>query len=319
MEITPAQKRKLVAAAELVDKGNVAVYEKILEFQDFVDEKEQKIEELTTKVAEEISVMESEVANTLAYLNTIEQPKDGEPGKTYVLTDKDKADIASKIKVPKVEKLVEKTETIREIPIVTENVVQVAVTDTPDEIVEKVNTSKKKIKVSQIDGLENLPTQKEVNDIKQIAVANSLPQTTSFVNGKRAKNLNFTGATVTVTGDTANVVTSGGGHTIQDEGSNLTQRTNLNFVGAGVTVTDDAGNDATIVTISTSAGAGFQQKTSGTVDGSNKSFTFAVAPNALSIDGVITQKTAVDGTTNWTGTTSITLSIAPNFDIFGVA
>jgi hypothetical protein len=42
----------------------------------------------------------------------------------------------------------------------------------------------------------------------------------------------------------------GGGHTIQDEGTPLTQRTNLNFVGASVSVTDDAGNDATVVTIS---------------------------------------------------------------------
>jgi hypothetical protein len=42
---------------------------------------------------------------------------------------------------------------------------------------------------------------------------------------------------------------SGGGHTIQDEGSPLTQRTNLNFVGDGVTATDNAGNDATVITI----------------------------------------------------------------------
>jgi len=42
---------------------------------------------------------------------------------------------------------------------------------------------------------------------------------------------------------------TGGGHTIQDEGTPLTQRTNLNFVGASVVVTDDAGNDATVVTI----------------------------------------------------------------------
>jgi len=41
----------------------------------------------------------------------------------------------------------------------------------------------------------------------------------------------------------------GGGHTIQDEGTPLTARTNLNFVGATVTVTDDAINDATVVTI----------------------------------------------------------------------
>lgn len=49
---------------------------------------------------------------------------------------------------------------------------------------------------------------------------------------------------------------TGGGHTIEDEGTPLTQRTNLNFVGAGVTVTDDAGNDATVVTISGGGGGG---------------------------------------------------------------
>lgn len=41
----------------------------------------------------------------------------------------------------------------------------------------------------------------------------------------------------------------GSGHTIQDEGSDMTARANLNFVGDGVTVTDDAGNNATVVTI----------------------------------------------------------------------
>jgi hypothetical protein len=40
------------------------------------------------------------------------------------------------------------------------------------------------------------------------------------------------------------------GHTVQDEGSALTQRAALNFVGAGVQVTDDAGNGATKVTVS---------------------------------------------------------------------
>lgn len=46
------------------------------------------------------------------------------------------------------------------------------------------------------------------------------------------------------------------GHTIQDEGISLTQRTNLNFVGAGVTVTDDAINDQTDVTIAGGGGSG---------------------------------------------------------------
>ncbi len=42
---------------------------------------------------------------------------------------------------------------------------------------------------------------------------------------------------------------SSGGHTIEDEGTPLTDRTKLNFVGAGVTVTDDSGDDASVVTI----------------------------------------------------------------------
>lgn len=42
---------------------------------------------------------------------------------------------------------------------------------------------------------------------------------------------------------------TGGGHTIEDEGTPLTQRTKLNFVGSGVAVTDDSGDDATVVTI----------------------------------------------------------------------
>lgn len=48
---------------------------------------------------------------------------------------------------------------------------------------------------------------------------------------------------------------SGGGHTIEDEGSPLTQRSKLNFVGSNVVVTDDAGNDATNVTITPSTGS----------------------------------------------------------------
>lgn len=68
------------------------------------------------------------------------------------------------------------------------------------------------------------------------------------------RSVDFTGAGVTasVSGSAGTVNISGGGgggHTIQDEGSNLTARTGLNFVGAGVTCTDDAGNDQTDCTI----------------------------------------------------------------------
>jgi hypothetical protein len=67
---------------------------------------------------------------------------------------------------------------------------------------------------------------------------------------------------------------TGGGHTIQDEGTSLTQRTKLNFVGAGVTATDDAGNDATVVTI---AGGGAGDMLASTYDpaGGAKQVAFA--------------------------------------------
>lgn len=42
---------------------------------------------------------------------------------------------------------------------------------------------------------------------------------------------------------------TGGGHTIQDEGTPLAQETALNFVGELVEATDDSGNGATVVTI----------------------------------------------------------------------
>lgn len=65
-------------------------------------------------------------------------------------------------------------------------------------------------------------------------------------------------------------------------------------------------------------GSGFQIPT-GTVDGSNKTFVFTTAPNAIVLDGTTLQQTEQDGTTNWTGTTTITLLVAPQNSIFAVA
>ena len=66
---------------------------------------------------------------------------------------------------------------------------------------DKLNELEKKIPV-----LDN----KRLDDIERIAKANAMPITTSFVNGVRAKNIDFTGATVTHQGDTARVAITGG-------------------------------------------------------------------------------------------------------------
>lgn len=55
----------------------------------------------------------------------------------------------------------------------------------------------------------------------------------------------------------------------------------------------------------------------GTVNGSNQTFVFSTAPSTIVVDGVPKRKTQSDGTANWTGTTTVVLAVAPNFDVYG--
>lgn len=84
--------------------------------------------------------------------------KDGKDGSNYVLTSKDKVEIAKSIKVPVVEKVIEKVEVIREQPIVTQNteVIELAVTDEPIVIAEKLNTLDEKVEPKVLKGWKDL-------------------------------------------------------------------------------------------------------------------------------------------------------------------
>lgn len=94
----------------------------------------------------------------------------GEPGQDYVLTEQDKVEIAESIKVPVVTKVIEKVErieTVREIPIVTENkyetIKEVALHETGEALVNKINDlpieDEYKIDASHI---KNLPEVKPI-------------------------------------------------------------------------------------------------------------------------------------------------------------
>lgn len=145
-----------------------------------VSEKLDKLEDNDDKMAETIDILAEELeTNTKALLTglkeldnkkadkqeleekisqvqTIKGDK-GDDGKDYVLTPEDKQEIASKIEVPIVEKVVERTEVIKEQPIVTEVTKEVAVKDTAEEIVDKINTlpiePDKQIGMEHIEGL----------------------------------------------------------------------------------------------------------------------------------------------------------------------
>lgn len=85
--------------------------------------------------------------------------------------------------------------------------------------------------------------------------------------------------------------------------------------GTNVTVTSD-GNGGVVVN---SSGGGFtiMTPTAGAVDESNRVFTFTAAPQVVVLDnGNQMNQVSADGTVNWTGTTTITLAQAPNFNIY---
>ena len=79
-----------------------------------------------------------------------EQPKDG---KNYVLTEQDKKEIAQKIEVPIVERIVETI--IEKQPIITNEIKEVSVYESSDAIIEKINQSEEQIDKERISGLED--------------------------------------------------------------------------------------------------------------------------------------------------------------------
>ncbi len=94
-------------------------------------------------------------------------------------------------------------------------------------------------------------------------------------------------------------------------------------------ITDDASQEIRMLRVdpvtgrllisSTSSSTGFQQPSSGVVNGVNGTFVWTTAPNVIVVDGVPRQKTQSDGHANWSGTTTTVLEVPPNFDIFSVA
>lgn len=282
MELTPTQQRKLLSAAKLVESGDMAVLEKILEFEDFIEQKEEKIKGYQAIVEEGINEWKETTQKALDEINAIEkgaqgeqgeQGRDGQDGKDGKNGKDGRDGRDGRDGLDGADGQDGKD----------------GISPTSEEIVRKLNDDK--IPMSAVEDLEDTiaTLQNRTQLLNQIATQ-----------GQRSSG------------------SGGSALTVKDEGSTLSSAvTSIDFVGAGVTATNTGG--AVTVTISTSSGAGYQAPTGGSVDGSNTVFTWAVEPNALSVDGIILRKTASDTTVNWSGTTTTTLSVAPTFDIFGVA
>lgn len=107
---------------------------------------EEVLESELKRVEEKVDTLESNLTTKIDdVLKIAEETKKekGDKGDSYVLTQEDKNDIAKSIKVPVVDRVIEKTEVVREIPIVTENkfetIKEVALKDTGEELVNKIN------------------------------------------------------------------------------------------------------------------------------------------------------------------------------------
>jgi hypothetical protein len=84
-----------------------------------------------------------------------------------------------------------------------------------------------------------------------VPLAGQIPMGTGGASYAPAHITPGTGISIVNGASSITISSTASGHTVQEEGSSLTNRTNLNFVGANVTVTDGgAGPDSTIVTIS---------------------------------------------------------------------
>lgn len=127
-----------------------------IDIKDFLWSKlqEQVIDWLESVKPEVIGVIEKQIVDLKRNV------KKGDPGKDYVLTPKDKEEIASKIKVPIVDKIIEKTQVvIKEQPIVTEKVtnqiIEKAVAEDANKITAKINTTENSIDPKVIIGLKD--------------------------------------------------------------------------------------------------------------------------------------------------------------------
>jgi len=185
-DLTPDQINKLDRLANFVDDKEFGVFEELVRLNT-------KIGDTKTELIDRINGISEELKKKLESELVLEINKEeliGERGEDYVLTGQDKEEIATlasmNIVVPIVEKVIEKTEVIRETPIVTENIVEVAKYKTPEQTRDDIESLKsdERLDVSAIKGLE-LKRFGKVSDVERLDRAISIVDNrTSFLINK---------------------------------------------------------------------------------------------------------------------------------------
>jgi len=183
-QLTPQQMKKARKALELIQEGgtkkDLVIMDMVVELEDKVENALEEIKTVASNV-KSVSENEAEMANKMTK-NILKDIKgkdgytpvkgkdyfDGENGKNYVLTNRDKQEIAQSIKVPVVDKIIEKhTETIvKEQPIVKEIVKEVIVDET--KIVDIIEKDLPTLGFAIRDSLELIQKEEDKLDISAI-------------------------------------------------------------------------------------------------------------------------------------------------------
>ncbi len=181
---------------KVIQKGEIGLLEEIEVLHEELDSLKSKINDVKT-LAEETQKMEGQAGL---------DGTDGKDGQDYVLTPADKKEIAKQIKVPVVEKIIEKIEVIKEQPIVTEVINNVENKITTEDIVTKLLEIKEPwFDWSLIKGTEKIINQEILDRAVSI-----LDQRTSFLINKLSNLQNQVNNTPASTGGGVNIETPSG-------------------------------------------------------------------------------------------------------------
>lgn len=135
----PKDIKKLLLKADKLQMGKeMALAEEFIDINETIDEMSNKIDTLSEELKKKDYVLEFDKEELRGEKG--DNGEDGIDGEDYILTEQDKKEIAQSIKVPVVEKVIEKTEVIRETPIVTNEIKEVAKYESPESLRDKLET-----------------------------------------------------------------------------------------------------------------------------------------------------------------------------------
>lgn len=185
-----------------------------------------------------------------------------------------------------VEKVIERTEVIKEQPIVTEKITnevkEVAKYEEPLQIAEKLNTLKEEVGIDVIKDLRKELDSKTNGGVRVIGGRAGIQL---YVDGTK---------------------------------QGLVQMVNL-IAGAGVTLTYNRNSGRNDITISNDSVAGTVLEATGTRDDSNVDFTFTSEPSIIVINGASYRPTSGSITWTWVGSTAtLSAPVGNGGDIYGI-